>query len=63
MFSPSTAPDVTAAVTDEGVTVSDGDQGGDCARSFRRDVRARSGRQNATTAYMALKIKGDMALP
>lgn len=54
----------TVAVSDDGVTVSDGDQGGDCtieasAETFSRIV---AGEQNATTAYMTgkLKIKGDM---
>jgi len=54
----------TVAVTDGGVTVSEGDQGGDCtieasAETFSRVV---SGEQNATSAYMTgkLKIKGDM---
>jgi putative sterol carrier protein len=54
----------TVAVSDDGVTVSEGDQGGDCtieasAETFSRVV---AGEQNATTAYMTgkLKIKGDM---
>jgi putative sterol carrier protein len=54
----------TVGVTDAGVTVSDGDAGGDCtietsAETFSRLV---SGEQNPTTAYMTgkLKIKGDM---
>ena len=54
----------TVAVDDQGVNVSEGDQGGDCtieasAETFSRLV---SGEQNATTAYMTgkLKVKGDM---
>ena len=54
----------TVAVNDAGVTVTDGDEGGDCtleasAETFSRLV---SGEQNPTTAYMTgkLKIKGDM---
>jgi len=54
----------TVAVNDTGVTVTDGDEGGDCtieasAETFSRLV---SGEQNPTTAYMTgkLKVKGDM---
>ena len=54
----------TVAVTDDGVTVTDGAQEGDCtietsAETFSKLV---SGEQNPTTAYMTgkLKIKGDM---
>ena len=54
----------TVAVNDAGVTVTEGDEGGDCtmeasAETFSRIV---SGEQNPTTAYMTgkLKIKGDM---
>ena len=54
----------TVAVTDEGVTVSDGDQGGDCTLEASAETFSRiaAGEQNATTAYMTgkLKIKGDM---
>lgn len=54
----------TVGVSDQGVTVADGDSGGDCtietsAETFSRLV---SGEQNPTTAYMTgkLKVKGDM---
>ena len=54
----------TVAVTDEGATVTEGDQGGDARSRLRRRRSRRSspGEQNATTAYMTgkLKIKGDM---
>ena len=54
----------TVAVTDDGVTVSDGDQGGDCTLEASAETFAKiaAGEQNATTAYMTgkLKIKGDM---
>ncbi len=54
----------TVKVADGGVTVDEGDTGGDCtistsAEVFERIVR---GEQNPTAAYMSgkLKIKGDM---
>jgi len=54
----------TVRVGDGGVTVEDGDTGGDCtiaasAETFEKVVK---GEQNATVAYMSgkLKIKGDM---
>jgi len=54
----------TVKVTDGGLTVEEGDTGGDCtiatsAETFERIVK---GEQNPTTAYMSgkLKIKGDM---
>jgi putative sterol carrier protein len=54
----------TVRVSDAGVTVEDGDNGGDCtlvasAETFEKVVK---GEQNATVAYMSgkLKIKGDM---
>jgi putative sterol carrier protein len=54
----------TVAVNDAGVTVKEGDEGGDCtietsAETFSKLV---SGEQNPTTAYMTgkIKIKGDM---
>jgi putative sterol carrier protein len=54
----------TVAVTDNGIEVSEGDQGGDCtietsAETFSRLIK---GEQNPTTAYMTgkLKVKGDM---
>ena len=54
----------TVAVTDEGVTVTEGDQGGSCtiAASSETFSKIVAGEQNATTAYMTgkLKIKGDM---
>jgi putative sterol carrier protein len=53
-------------VADGGVTVDDGDTGGDCtisasAETFEKVVK---GEQNPTAAYMSgkLKIKGDMGL-
>jgi putative sterol carrier protein len=54
----------TVGVTDDGVTVNDGDQGGDCTLEASAETFSRiaAGEQNATTAYMTgkLKIKGDM---
>jgi putative sterol carrier protein len=54
----------TVAVTDEGVQVTEGDQGGDCTIQASSETFSRivSQEQNATTAYMTgkLKIKGDM---
>jgi putative sterol carrier protein len=54
----------TVKVADGGVTVDEGDTGGDCtistsAETFEKVVK---GEQNPTTAYMTgkLKIKGDM---
>ena len=54
----------TVKVADGGVTVDDGDTGGDCtisasAETFEKVVK---GEQNPTAAYMSgkLKIKGDM---
>jgi putative sterol carrier protein len=54
----------TVKVADGGVTVDDGDSGGDCtistsAETFEKVVK---GEQNPTAAYMSgkLKIKGDM---
>jgi putative sterol carrier protein len=54
----------TVKVADGGVTVEDGDTGGDCtistsAETFEKVVK---GEQNPTAAYMSgkLKIKGDM---
>jgi putative sterol carrier protein len=54
----------TVRVGDGGVTVDEGDTGGDCtisasAETFERIV---SGEQNPTAAYMSgkLKVKGDM---
>ncbi|HZO61804.1 MAG TPA: SCP2 sterol-binding domain-containing protein [Gaiellaceae bacterium] len=54
----------TVKVADGGVTVDEGDTGGDCtiltsAEVFERVVK---GEQNPTAAYMSgkLKIKGDM---
>ena len=54
----------TVRVSDGGVTVEDGDTGGDCtiatsAETFEKVMR---GEQNPTAAYMSgkLKIKGDM---
>jgi putative sterol carrier protein len=54
----------TVKVADGGVTVDEGDSGGDCtistsAETFERIV---AGEQNPTAAYMSgkLKIKGDM---
>ena len=54
----------TVAVTDEGVTVSEGDQGGACTIQASSETFSKivAGEQNATTAYMTgkLKIQGDM---
>lgn len=54
----------TVTVTDDGVSVDEGDTGGDCtiatsAETFERIVR---GEQNPTSAYMTgkLKVKGDL---
>jgi putative sterol carrier protein len=54
----------TVRVADSGVTVDEGDNGGDCtiiasAETFRRILNRE---QNPTAAYMTgkLKIKGDM---
>jgi putative sterol carrier protein len=54
----------TVKVADGGVTVDEGDTGGDCtistsSETFERIVK---GEQNPTAAYMSgkLKIKGDM---
>ena len=54
----------TVKVSDDGVTVDEGDTGGDCtistsAETFEKVVK---GEQNPTAAYMSgkLKIKGDM---
>ncbi len=54
----------TVRVSDGGVTVEDGDTGGDCtiAASAETFEKVMKGEQNATAAYMSgkLKIKGDM---
>lgn len=54
----------TVAVTDDGVTVTEGDQGGDCTIEASAETfgRIAAGEQNPTSAYMTgkLKIKGDM---
>ena len=54
----------TVRVTDGGVTVEDGDAGGDCtiATSAETFEKVMKGEQNPTAAYMSgkLKIKGDM---
>jgi putative sterol carrier protein len=54
----------TVRVADGGVTVDDGDTGGDCTISTSAEVFERivSGEQNPTAAYMSgkLKVKGDM---
>jgi putative sterol carrier protein len=54
----------TVAVHDDGVTVSEGDAGGDCTIETSAETFSQiaAGEQNATTAYMTgkLKIKGDM---
>ena len=51
-------------VADGGVTVDDGDTGGDCTISTRPRLLEKvvKGEQNPTAAYMSgkLKIKGDM---
>jgi putative sterol carrier protein len=54
----------TVVVNDEGATVTEGDQGGDCTIEASSETFSKivAGDQNATTAYMTgkLKIKGDM---
>jgi putative sterol carrier protein len=54
----------TVAVSDGGVTVTEGDQGGDCIIESSAETFAKiaAGEQNPTSAYMTgkLKIKGDM---
>jgi putative sterol carrier protein len=54
----------TVAVNDDGATVTEGDQGGDCTIEASSETFSKivAGEQNATTAYMTgkLKIKGDM---
>ncbi len=54
----------TVKVADGGVTVEDGDTGGDCTISTSSEVfeKIQAGEQNPTAAYMSgkLKIKGDM---
>ena len=54
----------TVAVNDEGATVTEGDQGGDCTIEASSETFSKivAGEQNPTTAYMTgkLKIKGDM---
>jgi putative sterol carrier protein len=54
----------TVRVSDGGVTVEDGDSGGDCtiAASAETFEKVMKGEQNPTAAYMSgkLKIKGDM---
>jgi putative sterol carrier protein len=54
----------TVRVANGGVTVDEGDTGGDCTISTSAEVfeRVVRGEQNPTTAYMSgkLKIKGDM---
>jgi putative sterol carrier protein len=54
----------TVRVSDGGVTVEDGDTGGDCtiAASSETFEKVVKGEQNPTAAYMSgkLKIKGDM---
>jgi putative sterol carrier protein len=54
----------TVRVSDGGVTVEDGDTGGDCtiATSAETFEKVMKGEQNPTAAYMSgkLKIKGDM---
>jgi putative sterol carrier protein len=54
----------TVRVTDGGITVEDGDTGGDCtiAASAETFEKVMKGEQNPTAAYMSgkLKIKGDM---
>jgi putative sterol carrier protein len=54
----------TVRVTDGGITVEDGDTGGDCtiAASAQTFEKVMKGEQNPTAAYMSgkLKIKGDM---
>ncbi len=54
----------TVKVADGGVTVDDGDSGGDCTISTSSETFEKivAGEQNPTAAYMSgkLKIKGDM---
>ena len=54
----------TVRVADGGVTVEDGDTGGDCtiATSAETFEKVMKGEQNPTAAYMSgkLKVKGDM---
>ena len=54
----------TVRVTDAGVTVDEGDTGGDCTISTSEETfeKVVNGEQNPTAAYMSgkLKIKGDM---
>jgi putative sterol carrier protein len=54
----------TVKVADGGVTVDEGDTGGDCTISTSADTfeKVVKGEQNPTAAYMSgkLKIKGDM---
>ncbi len=54
----------TVRVADGGVTVDEGDTGGDCTISTSAEtfVKVIRGEQNPTAAYMSgkLKIKGDM---
>ena len=54
----------TVGVSDAGVTVAEGDGGGDCTIETSSETFSRlvSGEQNPTTAYMTgkLKVKGDM---
>ena len=54
----------TVRVSDGGVTVEDGDTGGDCTIAASADTfeKVMKGEQNPTAAYMSgkLKIKGDM---
>jgi putative sterol carrier protein len=54
----------TVKVADGGVTVDDGDTGGDCTISTTSETfeKVVKGEQNPTAAYMSgkLKIKGDM---
>ena len=54
----------TVRVSDGGVTVEDGDTGGDCTIAASADTfeKVMKGEQNPTAAYMSgkLKVKGDM---
>jgi putative sterol carrier protein len=54
----------TVKVSGDGVTVDEGDTGGDCTISTSAETceKVIRGEQNPTTAYMSgkLKIKGDM---
>ena len=54
----------TVKVAEGGVTVDEGDTGGDCTISTSAEIFEKivNGEQNPTTAYMSgkLKIKGDM---